>query len=72
MNISKLELFYIFHAETDFYFHFFFYKQEDVFTVKAIELGKLVKLKIRHDNAGGGAAWFLDRVEVDDPKQKKT
>ncbi|XP_053384453.1 lipoxygenase homology domain-containing protein 1-like isoform X6 [Mercenaria mercenaria] len=47
--------------------------QEDVFTVKAIELGKLVKLKIRHDNSGiGGAAWFLDRVEVDDPKNKKT
>lgn len=46
--------------------------QEDVFTVKAIELGRLVKLKIRHDNAGGGAAWFLDRVEVDDQKLKKT
>ncbi|XP_060561299.1 lipoxygenase homology domain-containing protein 1-like [Ruditapes philippinarum] len=46
-------------------------KQEDVFIVKAIELGKLGKLEIRHDNAGGGAAWFLDRVEVDDPKNKK-
>ncbi|KAL4225451.1 Lipoxygenase y domain-containing protein 1 [Mactra antiquata] len=47
--------------------------QEDVFTVKAIELGKLVKLKIRHDNKGiAGAPWFLDRVEVEDPKSKKT
>lgn len=40
--------------------------------VKAVELGKLVKLKIRHDNKGGGAAWFLDRVEVEDPKNRKT
>ncbi|WAR01120.1 LOXH1-like protein, partial [Mya arenaria] len=46
--------------------------QEDVFIVKAIELGKLVKLKIRHDNKNMGSAWFLDRVEVDDPKMNKT
>nr|KAI8760088.1 lipoxygenase homology domain-containing protein 1-like [Biomphalaria glabrata] len=46
--------------------------QEDVFTVKAVDLGKLVKVNIRHDNKGGGADWFLDRVEVEDPKNKKT
>jgi len=46
--------------------------QEDVFNVTAVELGKLKKLKIRHDNKGGGAAWYLDRVEVEDPKNRKT
>ena len=38
--------------------------------MKAIELGKLKKCKIRHDNFGGGAAWFLDHVEVEDPKKR--
>jgi len=46
--------------------------QEDVFKVTAVELGTLKKLKIRHDNKGGGAAWYLDRVEVNDPKNNKT
>ena len=41
-----------------------------MFSIKAIELGKLKKLKIRHDNFGGGAAWFLDHVEVEDPKNR--
>ncbi|ESO97796.1 hypothetical protein LOTGIDRAFT_208950 [Lottia gigantea] len=46
--------------------------KEDIFTIRAIELGKLVKLKVRHDNKGGGAAWFLDRIEVIDEKNKKS
>lgn len=46
--------------------------QEDVFSVTAVELGRLKKLRIRHDNKGGGAAWYLDRVEVEDPKNNKT
>lgn len=45
--------------------------QEDVFVLKAIDLGKLVKVKIRHDNSGLGGAWFLDRIEVEDGKRKK-
>lgn len=45
--------------------------QEDIFTIKAIDLHRLTKLKVRHDNKGGGAAWFLDRVEVEDTKRKK-
>ena len=45
--------------------------QEDVFRVTAVELGRLKKVKIRHDNKGGGAAWYLDRIEVDDPKNNK-
>ncbi|XP_078332217.1 lipoxygenase homology domain-containing protein 1-like isoform X5 [Crassostrea virginica] len=47
--------------------------KEDVFTIKAVELGSLTKCRIRHDNTGlVGAAWFLDRVEVEDTKNKKT
>ena len=45
--------------------------QEDIFTLKAVDLGKLVKVKIRHDNQGIGSAWFLDSIEVDDTKRKK-
>ncbi len=26
-------------------------------------------MRIGHDNFGGGAAWFLDRVEVEIPSQ---
>lgn len=40
------------------------YSQVDVFKVSAIDLGKLKKLKVWHDNKGGGAAWFLDYIEV--------
>ena len=36
-----------------------------------MELGKISNIKIRHDNKGGGAAWFLDHVEIIDPKRKK-
>ena len=43
-----------------------------MFSIKAVELGKLKKLKIRHDNYGGGAAWFLDHIEVEDPKHRHT
>jgi len=46
--------------------------QEDVFKVTAVELGRLKKVKIRHDNKGGMAAWYLDRIEVQDPKNNKT
>lgn len=47
--------------------------KEDIFTIKAVELGSLTKFRIRHDNSGlVGAAWFLDRVEVEDTKNKKT
>lgn len=46
--------------------------QEDIFKINAVDLGKLTKLKIWHDNKGGGGAWFLDYVEVDDPESKKS
>ncbi|XP_063957148.1 lipoxygenase homology domain-containing protein 1-like [Lytechinus pictus] len=43
--------------------------QEDVFSIEAADLGALKKMKIRHDNANVGSDWFLDRVEVEDPKK---
>ena len=36
----------------------------DDFKIEALELGKLVKLVIEHDDKGFGASWFLDRVEI--------
>jgi hypothetical protein len=38
--------------------------QDDVFNIEAVDLGKIERLKIWHDNAGMGAAWHLDRVEM--------
>uniref|UniRef100_A0A8C6YX29 Lipoxygenase homology PLAT domains 1 n=1 Tax=Nothoprocta perdicaria TaxID=30464 RepID=A0A8C6YX29_NOTPE len=46
--------------------------QEDVFTIKAIDLGELKKLRIRHDNSGGSSGWFLERVEIVDLKESTT
>lgn len=36
----------------------------DVFQLSAVELGELMKLRVRHDGAGMGAGWFLERVDV--------
>ncbi|TRZ03142.1 hypothetical protein DNTS_014536 [Danionella cerebrum] len=41
----------------------------DEFTVEAVDLGELQKLRIGHDNAGGSSGWFLDWVEIDAPSQ---
>ncbi|GAB1599835.1 lipoxygenase homology domain-containing protein 1 isoform X2 [Argonauta hians] len=46
--------------------------QEDIFVVKAIDMGRLRKVKIWHDNSGSNAAWFLDYVEVIDIKNQLT
>ena len=46
--------------------------QTDTFKIKAIEMGELVKIKIRHDDSGGlGAAWYLEKVEIYNPKTDK-
>ncbi|XP_061116516.1 lipoxygenase homology domain-containing protein 1 [Conger conger] len=42
--------------------------QEDIFTLTAVDLGTLKKLRIRHDNSQAQSAWFLDRVEIVDGK----
>ncbi|KAM7392648.1 hypothetical protein PAMA_007662 [Pampus argenteus] len=40
----------------------------DEFTVEAVDIGQLKKLRVGHDNCGGGSAgWFLDWVEIDAP-----
>ncbi|KAK7934244.1 hypothetical protein WMY93_005140 [Mugilogobius chulae] len=39
------------------------------FTVEAVDLGDLEKLRIGHDNSGGSPGWFLDWVEIDAPSQ---
>ncbi|XP_066195695.1 lipoxygenase homology domain-containing protein 1 [Sylvia atricapilla] len=46
--------------------------QVDVFTIKAIDLGELKKLRIRHDNTGASPSWFLERVEIVDLKESIT
>ncbi|XP_030623777.1 lipoxygenase homology domain-containing protein 1 [Chanos chanos] len=46
--------------------------KEDVFSVTAMDLGPLKKLRIRHDNSNANAAWFLDRVEITDGKDDTT
>ncbi|XP_029365801.1 lipoxygenase homology domain-containing protein 1-like [Echeneis naucrates] len=46
--------------------------QEDVFTVTAIDLGPLKKLRIRHDNTKPYSSWYLDRVEIVDTKDDTT
>uniref|UniRef100_A0A667Z1M9 Lipoxygenase homology PLAT domains 1 n=1 Tax=Myripristis murdjan TaxID=586833 RepID=A0A667Z1M9_9TELE len=46
--------------------------QEDIFTVTAVDLGALKKLRVRHDNSGASAAWFLERVEIVDNKDETT
>ena len=38
--------------------------QKDVFEIGAVDLGKLSKLKIRHDGSGPGSGWKLDRIVV--------
>ncbi|KAJ7335182.1 hypothetical protein JRQ81_013123, partial [Phrynocephalus forsythii] len=46
--------------------------QVDVFSVPAIDLGELKKVRIRHDNSGSNPAWFLERIEVFDTKEEVT
>ncbi|XP_068609216.1 lipoxygenase homology domain-containing protein 1 [Brachionichthys hirsutus] len=46
--------------------------QEDVFSIAAVDLGILKKLRIRHNNSRAGAGWFLDRVEIVDSKDDAT
>ena len=41
-------------------------KKTDHFGFKCIELGKLSKIRIWHDNSGFAPAWFLDKVIITD------
>ncbi|XP_021569028.1 lipoxygenase homology domain-containing protein 1 [Carlito syrichta] len=46
--------------------------QTDTFTIYAIDLGPLAKIRIRHDNTGNRAGWFLDRVDITDVNSETT
>lgn len=38
--------------------------QVDKFSIEAVDLGRVFKIRIRHDNSMMGADWYLDQVEV--------
>ncbi|XP_061586231.1 lipoxygenase homology domain-containing protein 1 [Cololabis saira] len=38
--------------------------QVDKFSMEAVDLGQVFKIRIRHNNSIGGADWYLDQVEV--------
>lgn len=38
--------------------------QVDKFSIEAVDLGQVFKIRIHHDNSGMGADWYLDQVEV--------
>ncbi|XP_073201336.1 lipoxygenase homology domain-containing protein 1-like [Lepidochelys kempii] len=38
--------------------------QEDKFTIQAVDLGIIYKIKIRHDNTMLNADWYLEKVEI--------
>lgn len=40
--------------------------QTDVFKVEAADLGKIYKIRIRHDNSGFSPAWYLEYIDVID------
>ncbi|XP_052011626.1 lipoxygenase homology domain-containing protein 1 isoform X2 [Apodemus sylvaticus] len=46
--------------------------QTDTFTIYAIDLGALTKIRIRHDNTGNRPGWFLDRVDITDMNNETT
>ncbi|XP_025021880.1 lipoxygenase homology domain-containing protein 1 [Python bivittatus] len=46
--------------------------QVDIFTVRAIDLGELKKVRIRHDDSGSNPAWFLERIDIIDTKEETT
>lgn len=43
-----------------------FSPQVDRFTIEAVDLGQVFKIRIRHDNSMVSADWYLDQVEVAD------
>ncbi|XP_059266041.1 lipoxygenase homology domain-containing protein 1 isoform X2 [Mustela nigripes] len=46
--------------------------QTDTFTIYAIDLGPLTKIRIRHDNSGNRPGWFLDRIDITDMNNEIT
>lgn len=46
--------------------------QCDIFQQEIVDLGKIFKVKIRHDNSLFNPSWFLDKIEVVDNLDKET
>ncbi|XP_042637316.1 lipoxygenase homology domain-containing protein 1 [Orycteropus afer afer] len=46
--------------------------QTDTFTIPAMDLGPLTKIRIRHDNSGNRPGWFLDRIDITDMNNEIT
>lgn len=42
------------------------FSQVDTFSIEAVDLGQVFRIKIRHDNSMISADWYLDQVEVFD------
>ena len=55
------------HVQFVYYVFFSSHLQVDRFTIEAVDIGSIYKLRIRHDNSFLNPAWYLDRVEVTDP-----
>lgn len=45
--------------------------QEDIFKIEAADLGKIYKIRVRHDNSGFSPAWYLEKVEIIDDKDPR-
>ena len=43
--------------------------RKDTFSIQCCDLGRLTKVKVRHDNSGSGPSWYLDSVEVKEERQ---
>ena len=67
----KLNIFFLVIQSWSCFINFFLPNSEDLFNIKAKDLGKLSKIKIGHDNTGGGPAWYLDKVSVLKIPQRK-
>ena len=45
--------------------------QTDEFSVEALDIGIVQRIRIGHDNAGLGSAWFLESVNIEDTLNMK-
>ena len=44
----------------------------DRFLIETADLGRIFRVKIRHDDSGLSADWYLDRIEIHDKKRTYT
>jgi hypothetical protein len=41
-----------------------FYFRIDQFRVPALDIGKIVKVKVKHDGSGKSPSWYLNKVNL--------